>query len=40
LAGAILWPTAMASEPWEEQIARGVELSPSGAASAARRQEA
>ena len=35
LAGAILWPTAMASEPWEDEIARGLELSPSGAASVA-----
>jgi len=30
----------MASEPWENQIARAVELSPSGAASADGRQEA
>ena len=29
LAGAILWPMAMASEPWEEEM--DLELSPSGA---------
>ena len=32
---AILWPTAMASEPWEDEMARAWELSPSGAASVA-----
>jgi hypothetical protein len=32
LAGAILWPTEMASEPWEDEMV-WLELSPSGATS-------
>jgi len=30
LAVVILWPTALASEPWEDEMVQCLELSPSG----------